>query len=160
MIAATALDIDGAPSVGATVDVFGDYGFAVTFIFARTSKRMSAFPLSDCRPFVSGSYLDDWHVGGTRKWAMAGAAVLCRKPRTHPVWQRRRLRNRFLARRGGGVKLMASRHIGARLDGRLYAVFVGPEGRRVASATRRLLFRARCFSRLAVASNAGLIVSF
>ncbi len=28
---------------------------------------------------------------------------------------------------GGGVKLMASRHIGARLDGRVYAVFVDGE---------------------------------
>jgi hypothetical protein len=69
--------------------------------------------------------VEHWHGGGTYElgWGavrpfLAGSIGLTRfgSPADSEV--------RFSAAGGGGVKLMPSRHVGVRFDGRLYAVFV------------------------------------
>jgi hypothetical protein len=159
-ITATALDIDGAPSVGATVDVLMDYGLAVTFIYShqQAQVRVPSFGLEPVRVRLS---IDHWHAGGTQEVRhgpvrpfYVGSLGLTRYGGADDS------EVRFSLAGGGGVKLMPSRHIGARLDGRVYAVFVDGE------ATTGFCTPGACFFGLnvsvawQVAFTAGLIVSF
>jgi hypothetical protein len=159
-ITATALDIDGAPSVGATVDVFGDYGLAVTFIYSHQQAHVSV-PSLGLEPVRVRLSIDHWHAGGTQEVGhgrvrpfYVGSLGLTR------FGSADNSEVRFSLGAGGGVKLMPSRHIGARLDGRLYAVFVDGE------TTSGFCTPGACFFGLdvsvawQVAFNAGLIVSF
>ena len=66
-ITATSLDIDGAPSVGATVDVFIDRSLSVTFIYSHQDARVD-LPRPPGAPEQVTLSIDHWHVGGTQEF--------------------------------------------------------------------------------------------
>ena len=120
------LDVDGAASYGVMVDLFVRPGASLSFLYSRQETRVR---LSD--PWIGASastplFVEHWHVGGnhevdaTRRVRpfLSGSVGLTRYggPQADEI--------RFSAAGAGGVKLMPSRHVGVRLDGRIYAVFV------------------------------------
>jgi hypothetical protein len=128
-ITATPLDIDGAPSFGATLDVFISRGLSVTFLYSHQEANVDVplfgpgFGTTTTRSVDLA--VDHWQVGGTQE--VGQGAV---RPFYTGLLGLTYFGNsddseiRFSLGGGGGVKLMPSRHVGARLDGRVYAVFV------------------------------------
>src|SRR5512136_636815 len=120
-------DFDGAPSFGAAVDVPIGHGEAVEVLFTRQEARVDVFDSSGQLERVLVT-VDLWQFGGTQEFGrgrvrpfVAGTLGLTRYawPGDSEV--------RFSLGGGGGVKLFATRHVGLRLDGRIYATFVDGE---------------------------------
>lgn len=123
-ITATALDIDGAPSVGGIVDVFVGRGQSFTLLYSHQEADIDVPTAGGPARRVSLA-IDHWHGGGTQEFGdgavrpfYGGTLGLTRFGGAGDS------EVRFSLSGGGGVKLMPSRHLGARLDGRVYAVFV------------------------------------
>ena len=123
-VTATELDIDGAPTVGAILDVFVGRGLSVTFIYSHQEADIDLPPANGRTERVSLA-IDHWHAGGTQEVGRGavrpfytGSLGLTRFGGAGDS------EIRFSLGGGGGVKFMPSRHLGARLDGRVYAVFV------------------------------------
>ena len=123
-ITATSLDIDGSPSVGAVVDVFLDRDLSVTFVYSHQDARVDV-PRPPGAPQRVAMSIDHWHAGGTQEFGrgavqpfLIGTLGLTRYGGGGDS------EVRFSMAAGGGVKVMPSRHLGLRLDGRAYAVFV------------------------------------
>lgn len=123
-VAGPSSDFDGAPSFGVAVDVPIGRGEAVDVLFTRQEARLDVFD-----PFGQSERVpvtvDLWQFGGTQEFGrgrvrpfVAGTLGLTRYawPGDSEV--------RFSLGGGGGVKLFATRHVGLRLDGRVYATFV------------------------------------
>jgi hypothetical protein len=120
----TALDLDGAPTIGAVVDVFTDDGLAFTFLYSHQEARVD-LPAATGGPQRVRIPVDHWHVGGTQDMArgrarpfFGGTLGLTR------FGADRDSEIRFSLAAGGGVKLLPAQNIGVRLDGRVYAVFM------------------------------------
>jgi len=119
----TPLDIDGGPTVGGLFDVFLEPGLSVTFLYAHQQAGIQG----EVRPGVGVTWptlsVDHWHVGGTQAFGTGKVQPLL----TGTLGLTRFGSNgdsevRFSMAAGGGVKLMPTRHVGVRLDGRVYAV--------------------------------------
>jgi hypothetical protein len=129
----TSVDLDGAPSFGVTVDAFVREGTSVSFLYSRQEAHLQGVRSPYSTVDFGTLSVEHWHVGGTQELDggsvrpfLAGTAGLTRFGSRHDS------ETRFSLAGGAGVKLMPSDHIGARLDGRLYAVFVdGGIGRMV-----------------------------
>jgi hypothetical protein len=124
-IAGVSLDIDGAPAFGILTDVFLDEGTAVSVAYSHQQARVDIPVTSGPSPRRETLSIDHLMVGGTEYLTggrarpfLTGALGLTRFG-THGDGE-----VRFAVSAGGGVKLMATRRIGVRLDGRAYAVFV------------------------------------
>ena len=123
-ITATSLDIDGAPSVGAIVDVFIEPGLSVTFIYSHQDALVD-LPRPPSSPQRVSLSIDHWHAGGTQEFGRGAA-----RPFLIGTLGLTRYGGggdsevRFSLAAGGGVKFMPHRRVGVRLDGRVYAVFV------------------------------------
>jgi len=127
-ITGTELDIDGAPAVGVVLDVpLGD-GLSVTGLFSRQQARVDvprpAAPSERVRLSI-----DYWQAGGTQEFGvgrvrpfLVGLLGVTRYGGSGDS------ETRFSVGAGGGVVMRANRHVGLRLDGRAYAVFVDGEG--------------------------------
>ena len=156
----TELDIDGAPSVGGVLDVFVGRGLSVTFVYSHQEADIDV-------PLASGGWervslaIDHWQAGGTQE---AGTGAV-RPFYTGTLGLTRfggagHSEIRFSLAGGGGVKFMPSSHLGARLDGRAYAVFVDGD------ASTGVCTPGVCFVGLDVSVlwqaefTAGLVVSF
>ena len=120
-----ALDIDGAATVGGVVDVFIDRGLSFSFVYAHQDAEIEAVDSSGRATEFGRLSVDHWHAGGTQEFGagavrpfLIGTIGLTRfgAPGDSEL--------RFSTAAGGGVKLMPTRHLGIRLDGRVYAVFV------------------------------------
>ena len=107
------------------VDVFVERGLSFSFLYAtRTRDIESVDSWGEATEFGRLS-IDHWHAGGTQEFGagavrpfLLGTIGLTRfgAPGDSEF--------RFSTAAGGGVKLMPTRHVGVRLDGRVYAVFV------------------------------------
>lgn len=123
-ITATSLDLDGAPAVGGLVDVFVDEGLSFTFLYSHQQAAVDV-PVPGAPDVRRELVVDHWMAGGTQDLGhggvrpfLSGLLGLTRfgGRSDHEV--------RFSLAGGGGVKLMPTGHVGVRLDGRIYAVFV------------------------------------
>ena len=128
LVTGTELDIDGGPSVGVAIDVpLGD-GLSVTGLFSRQQTRVDV-PRPGGQPARVRLSIDHWQAGGTQEFGdgkarpfLVGLMGLTRYGGSGES------ETRFSMAVGGGVVLRANRHIGLRLDGRTYAVFVDGGG--------------------------------
>ena len=120
-----ALDIDGAATVGGVVDVFVDRGVSFSFVYAHQDAMIETEDSWGEASDFGRISIDHWHAGGTQEFGaggvrpfLIGTIGLTRfgAPGDSEV--------RFSTAAGGGVKLMPTRHLGVRLDGRVYAVFM------------------------------------
>ena len=121
----TSLDIDGATAVGGVVDVFVERGLSFSFIYAHQDAEIETSDSWGRTTEFGRLSVDHWHAGGTQEFGtgavrpfLTGTLGLTRfgAPGDSEI--------RFSTAAGGGVKLMPSRHLGVRLDGRVYAVFM------------------------------------
>jgi hypothetical protein len=117
-------DFDGAPSYGIAVEVPIHHGEAVEVLFTRQEALLDVLGPSG-QPRRVPVTVDHWHAGGTQEFGrgrvrpfVAGTLGLTRYgwPGDSEV--------RFSLGGGGGVMLFATRDVGLRLDGRVYATFV------------------------------------
>ncbi len=155
------LDIDGAPSVGMSVDLFVDRGTSVSFLYSRQQADVATWPAPAEMAAGTGLFVEHWHVGGTHELDrgrvrpfLTGTAGLTRFGSAHDSAVR------FSAAGGGGVKLMASKHVGARLDARAYAVFVDGHVHGGVCGGGACFIDVDVFVLWQVEFTAGLVVSF
>jgi hypothetical protein len=123
------LDAAGAPSAGATVDLFVKPGASVTILFSHQWTRVRAVTPAGGNAGEIRAAVDHLHVGGTYELDrgrvrpfLSGGVGATRFGATNDFVYR------FSAGGGAGVKLMPARHVGFRLDGRVYAVVVDGHG--------------------------------
>jgi hypothetical protein len=156
-----ALDADAAPSAGVTVDLFVGPGTSVSFLYSRQRMEIPAFDLSDERTEGVRLTAEHWHVGGTyeldggrvRPFLAGSAGVTRYGSAADGEW-------RFSAGGGGGVKLMPTPHVGFRLDGRAYAVFVDGGLQGGVCGGNACFLNLDVFVLWQVEFTAGLVVSF
>jgi hypothetical protein len=129
-VAADAIDIDNAASVGGTVDVFFEPGRSVTFVYSHSHDRLDVVRPAGSPTSAVRVTLDHWLLGGTQE---VGTAKV--RPFYLGLVGLTHLRGgdnsetRFSVAGGGGVKLLPSPHFGLRLDGRVYAIFLDADSR-------------------------------
>lgn len=122
------LDLDGAKSLGITLNVPLEKGFQLEGFFT----HQQAHVLVPAGPFGPSTRVqvtvEHWQGGGLQEYDfgrvrpfLTGTLGLTRfaVPGDNEI--------RFAVSAGGGVKLFPSRHVGVRLDGRLFATFVDME---------------------------------
>ncbi len=141
LLAGVPLYIDGAPCVGVTVDLFVHGDTSLSFLYSRQQTRVEGAGPWGSNAASANLFIEHWHVGGTVE--LDGGAV---RPFLAGTVGLTRFGGagesevRFSAAGGAGVKLMASRHVGARLDGRVYAVVVdGGIGRMICGGSACLI---------------------
>jgi hypothetical protein len=124
------VDLDGAPSLGVTVDVPLSNGFQIEGLFTHQHAHVLV-PASHFRPATRWQIsVDHWQAGGLQEFGggrvrpfLTGTFGLTRyaAPDDSEI--------RFAVGAGGGVKVFPSRHVGVRLDGRVFATFVDADVR-------------------------------
>jgi hypothetical protein len=122
------VDLDGAPSLGITLNIpiERDLQLEAFFTHQRAHVLVAAGPFGPpTRVPVTvehwqGGGLQEYDVGRVRPF-LSGTLGLTRfaVPGDNEI--------RFAVSAGGGVKLFPSRHVGIRLDGRVFATFVDME---------------------------------
>jgi hypothetical protein len=119
------VDLDGARSVGVALDVPLSNGLQVEGLFTHQHAHVLV-PARNLRPAESWPIsVDHWQAGGLQEYDfgrlrpfLTGTLGLTRFAATDDS------EIRFTAGAGGGVKLFPTRHVGVRLDGRVFATFV------------------------------------
>jgi hypothetical protein len=128
LVSGQALDLDGAPSFGITLNV----PFANGIQFEGLFTHQEAYVLVPAGAFNPPTRwqitVEHWQGGGLQEYDfgrvrpfLTGTVGVTRfaAPGDNEI--------RFAVSAGGGVKLFPSRHIGVRLDGRVFATFVDME---------------------------------
>ena len=120
-----AVDLDGARAVGGMVDIRVGDGLFVEALVTHQSARVTLPPGPLSPPVTWRITVDHWQGGGVQEFGL--------DPRVRPfVTGLLGLTRyaaagddeiRFSVSGGGGVKLMPTRRIGVRLDGRVFATF-------------------------------------
>lgn len=131
------VDLDGARSFGVVVDVPVSNGMQVEGLFTHQRADIVIPVLDLQQPTRWQISVDHWQGGGLQEYGhgrvrpfLTGTLGLTRYAATDDS------EIRFTVAAGGGVKLFPSRHVGVRLDGRVFATFVDADARFVAcSAT-------------------------
>ena len=134
------VDLDGAPSLGAVLDVPLPNGFQFEGLFTHQHAHVLV-PSSSFRPAIPWQItVDHWQAGGLQEYGrgrlvpfLTGTLGLTRFASTNDS------EIRFTAGAGGGVKVFPSRHVGVRLDGRVFATFLDADARLTVCSSRRLL---------------------
>ena len=124
-----AVDTDGAPAVGLLFDVRLPDGLHVEGLFSHQDARIITTTLAGESQRWNVA-VDHWQAGATQELRserirpfLSGLLGLTRygEASDHEL--------RFVAGGGGGVKLIPTRYLAVRLDGRLYATFVDVDAR-------------------------------
>jgi len=120
--------VDRMPAVGVVLDVPLWEGLQVEGIFSHQAVSILAYPDSFSPPARLHGAVDHWEGGALQEYS--GGAV---RPFLTGVLGITRYaieadnEIRFTLGGGGGVKLFPAKHIGVRLDGRVYATFLDAE---------------------------------
>jgi len=120
-----AVDLDGARAVGAVVDVRVGDGLFVEGLVTHQSARVTVPAGLFAPPVTWRITVDHWQGGGLQEFGL-GTRV---RPFATGLLGLTRYAGagddeiRFTVSGGGGVKLMPTRRIGVRLDGRVFATF-------------------------------------
>jgi hypothetical protein len=139
------VDTDGAPAVGLLFDVPLPDGLHVEGLFTHQDAQVVTTNLFGDRQHWNVA-VDHWQAGAVQEVRgdrvrpfLSGLLGLTRYgvASDHEI--------RFVAGGGGGVKLLPSRHLALRMDGRLYATFVDVDARGAVCGGH-----GRCVSALAV----------
>lgn len=130
LVTGQALDLDGAPSLGITVNIPLHNGLQFEGLFTHQEAHV-VVPAGPFGPSArSRITVEHWQGGGLQEYDfgrvrpfLTGTLGLTRfaAPGDSEI--------RFAVSAGGGVKLFPSRHVGVRLDGRVFATFVDMETR-------------------------------
>jgi hypothetical protein len=123
------LDADGAPAAGAVVNIPLSEGMHIEALFTHQRAHITTLDTVG-QELRSDVTVDHWQVGGLRELRndrvrpfLTGLVGLSR----YAIEADNELR--FVVSGGGGVKLLPTRHLGVRLDGRVFATFVDLDAR-------------------------------
>ena len=123
------VDLDGAVSMGIVLDVPLSDGFQVEGFFSHQHAQVSV-PARLLRPTMRWRMsVDHWQGGGLQEFGggrlrpfLTGTFGLTRYAAEGDS------ELRFTLGAGGGLKVFPTRHVGLRLDSRVFATFVDAEG--------------------------------
>jgi hypothetical protein len=127
------VDLAGAPALGIAVDVPLYNGLQIEGLFTHEHANVttSSRPLGDTKLWQMT--VDHWQAGGLQEFSdgrtrpfLTGMFGLTRYAAEADS------EFRFTLSAGGGVKMFPSRHVGVRLDGRVFATFVDASGSLIA----------------------------
>ena len=160
-VTGASLDADGAPVVGLLLDVFVSRGMAVSFLYSHQEVRLDTDGGWDAEVPDSRLAVDHWQVGGTQTFGegvsrpfITGGLGLTRFGGDSES------ELRFSMSGGGGVKLMPVRHLGVRLEGRVYSVFVDGESRGSICSSGNCLVGLNVSVNWQAEFTAGIVVAF
>ena len=130
LLTGSPVDLDGALSLGVVLDVPISDGFQLEGLFTHQHAHVLV-PARGFRPEASWPIsVDHWQAGGLQEFGRGrvrpfatGTLGLTRFAATDDS------EIRFTLGAGGGVKVFPSRHVGLRLDGRVFATFVDVDAR-------------------------------
>jgi hypothetical protein len=127
------VDVDGSPALGVVVNVPLSDGFQVEGVFTQQRATVPAPGRSVDAPANWNATVAHAQVGGLQEFSnhrvrpfLTGVLGLTRYAAEGDG------EVRFTVGAGGGVKLLATSHVGLRLDGRVYTTFVDADARFVA----------------------------
>jgi hypothetical protein len=137
LITGQPVDLDGAPVFGVAVDAQTHDGFQIEGLFTHQWARVTVPSRQLGMPTVQFPIaIDHWLAGGLQEFDtgrsrpfLTGMLGLTRYASDLDS------EIRFALSAGGGVKLLPSRHVGVRLDGRVFATFVDAHGTAIACGT-------------------------
>lgn len=122
------IDNDGAPAVGVVLNVPTSNGYQIEGLFSH-QRADALVPVFPSGPPVNFRFtVDHWQAGGLQEYDYGKARPFL----TGTLGLTRYAANgdnefRFTVGAGGGVKLFPTRHVGLRLDGRLFLTFADAE---------------------------------
>jgi hypothetical protein len=159
----TFVDRDGAPTVGGSMEVpIGHDGLFLEILYTHQQAGVDAVTTTGVpnRLRASADYL---HGGGTQELSIGSS--IARPFLTGTVGLTRFAAGgnsevRFSIGAGGGVKLLANRHFGARLEGRLFATIDDGGASTVACAPGRCLVRLNLSVIWQATFTSGLVFAF
>jgi len=121
-------DVATGPSFGGMVDVFFEPGRSVTLLVSHRDDLVTGVSPSDAPGRVRVSF-DHYLAGATDEYGTGrGRPFLQGLLGVTYLHGGGEEEARFTIAGGGGIKWRPTRHAGVRLDGRVYAIFVGGEG--------------------------------
>jgi hypothetical protein len=126
------VDLDGAPALGGIVNVAMHEGLWFEGLFTHQQAHVSVPGGALVPPTRWRITVDHWLAGGLQEFGqgrarpfLTGLLGLTRYGAEDDN------EIRFVISAGGGAKLRPTRHLGARVDGRVFATFADVEGRTI-----------------------------
>lgn len=126
------VDLDGAPAIGGVVNVAMHDGLWFEGLFTHQEARVDVPAGPAASPTRWRITVDHWLAGGLQEFGqgrarpfLTGLLGLTRYGAADDN------EIRFVVGAGGGAKLRPNRHLGARLDGRVFATFADIDGRTI-----------------------------
>jgi hypothetical protein len=127
------LDLDGAPAVGAVVNIEMSDGLSFEALFTHQQAHVDISNATDSAPARARAVVEHWLAGGRQDIGTGRA-----RPFVTGLLGLTRYgaagddEVRFTIGAGGGVKLLLQRRLGLRLDGRVFTTFVDVDAHAVA----------------------------
>lgn len=161
LVTSQPVDLDGAPAVGMVLNIPGSDGLQFEGAFSHQHANVS----TPTRPFAPAALwrisVDHWQAGALQEFRrgrmrpfLTGVLGLTRYAADADS------EIRFLIAAGGGVKLFPVRHLGLRLESRVFATFDDADNTFIACAGGTCLFSIRTDIVWQAEFTAGLIVRF
>ena len=156
-----AVDLDGAPVAGGVVNIALDEGLWIEGLFSHQQAKVTV----DATPFAPAKewriVVDHWLAGGLQEFGIGRARPFL----TGLLGLTRYAAEsdneiRFVVSAGGGVKLRPTRHVGLRLDGRVFTTFADVDGRAIACSPGACFFAFHADIVWQAEFSAGLVVAF
>jgi hypothetical protein len=160
----TPIDRDGSSTFGGSMDVpIGNQGLFLEILYTHSQALFDATATTGA-PLRLRASVDYWHVGGIQELDV-GAGSIARPFLTGTVGLTRFAgagdsEVRFSVAAGGGVKLLANRHFGARLEGRVFATFDDGSLTSAVCTTGRCLVRLNLSVDWQASLTSGLVFAF
>src|SRR3954447_4885355 len=156
------IDMDGAPAVGGVLNVSMHDGLWFEGMFTHQDARVEVPGGLHSPRAPLHITVDQWFAGGLQEFGMNPAV---RPFFTGLVGLTRYAAAgdnevRFALGAGGGVKLRPTRHVAARLDGRVFTTFADVDGRAIACSTGVCLVAFRADLVWQAEFTAGLVIAF
>lgn len=156
------VDLDGAPAVGGVLNVAMHDGLWFEGFFTHQQARIEVPGSSFAPPVQWRVTVDHYLAGGLQEFGS--------NPTIHPfltglLGLTRYAADgdneiRFVVGVGGGVKLRPTRHLGARLDGRVFATFADVSGRAIVCSPGLCLVALNADVVWQAEFSAGLVLGF
>jgi hypothetical protein len=161
LITGQPVDLDGALALGLVVDAPWSHGLQVEGLFTHEQADILARPAPFAPVIPWRITVDHWMGGGLREFDAGRARPFL----TGMLGLTRYAADtdseiRFTLSAGGGVKLFPTRHVGFRLESRVFTTFVDAEGSAIACTPGICLFALHTNVVWQAEFTAGLVFAF
>jgi hypothetical protein len=155
------VDLDGSSVIGGVLNVALRDGLWVEGLFSHQDARIDVPAAGLTPPTRWRVAVDHWMVGGLQEFGYGRASPFL----TGLLGLTRYGAEgdneiRFAVSAGGGVKLRPSRHVGLRLDGRVFVTFADIDGRAIACSPGFCLLAVQTDAVWQGEVSAGLVIAF